>query len=450
MSIFQTKIVIQQLFTAKVFAKHPLQMSQLPVLPIVSILMIINPVSSEIVEAYHIGENLQKQVSSSDIFSRYENGDCKYPGICDIDINKCNIPKVPLSSLTYDTFIDNYVIKQQPVILQVENVFDIIDNSSQIWEWNKIISMVRSFDDYQNIYYKNEYENGTPQQRSDTTDIHPLNDRDRDDKNGTYKLIINSIKSIPSIFGELDIFNDLVEYLKHGDDPLLGNKWVIFGNTGSGAQFHFDYYLTSFWNLVIQGSKYWILISPDIVEGYLFKSQKDRNKVITMPIWQFLLEIYPYIKNEEYLLQCKQEVGDIMYAPTGFYHSTINLNATLSISRNMITKFNYKQVFEFVTSLQSMNGINTETKEIIGIKHAVNLCAGLYHYNATMWRQTLCASKLFLQRLNSFPLLFDQGDNAWNWYYHIGKERHITNSLLYIQACNWAIKHPQYSSFRYS
>ena len=417
------------------------------------------PVSSEVIEAYHIGANLDKHVSSSDILSKYANGHCKYPGICNIDTTKCNIDKIPLSSLTYDSFINNYVTKQQPVIIQMDNLSDIIDNSSQIWEWNKIISMVRSSDDYKNIYYKNEYENGTPKDRSSTCDIHPLNDRDRDDKNGNYKLIINSIKSIPSIFEELDFFNDLIGYLSHGDDPLLGNKWVIFGNTGSGAQFHFDYYLTSFWNLIIQGSKYWILIPSEIVEQYLFKDEQDRNKVITMPIWQFFIQIYPYL-NDDYLFQCKQEKGDIMYAPSKWYHSTINLNATLSISRNMITPFNYQRVFEFVTSLQSMNGIDMETKEVIGVKHAVNLCAALYHYNSTMWRNTYCATKLFLQRLNSFELLFDgdnknknvtnnDNNNVWNWYYHIGRERHITNSALYIQACNWAIKHPQYSSFRY-
>ena len=404
---------------------------------------------SQVIEAYQIGQNLEKPVSSSDILNRYDDGECIYPGFCNIDINKCNIPKIPLSSLTYDRFISDYVIKQQPVILQVD-VYDIIDNSTQIWEWNKIISMVRSPSDYKNIYYRNEYKNGTPKDRSTTCDIHPLNDRDRDDNKGNYKKIINSIKQIPPIFEELDLFNSLIEYLKYSDDPLLGNKWIIFGNTGSGAQFHFDYYLTSFWNLVLQGSKYWVLIHPEIVENYLFKDEKDRNKVITMPIWQFFVQIYPYL-NDEYMFQCKQEVGDIMYAPSKFYHSTINLNATLSISRNMMTEYNYKKVFEFVTSLQSMNGINMENGAIIGVQHAVNLCAALYHYNSTMWRSTYCASKLFLQRLNSFQLLFDvknNSNNVWNWYYHLGKERHITNSLLYIQACNWAIKHPQYSSFR--
>ena len=376
------------------------------------IICIISISSSQIIEAYHIGENLEKSVSSSDILNRYKNGECIYPGFCNINVDKCNIPKIPLSSITYDSFIKNYVIKQQPVILKVD-IYDIIDNSTQIWEWNKIISMVRSLSDYTDIYYQNEYKNGTPKDRSTTCDIHALNDRNRDDKNGNYKKIINSIKKIPSIFDRFDLFNSLIEYLKYSDDPLLGNKWVIFGNTGSGAQFHFDYYLTSFWNLVIEGSKYWILINPDIVENYLFNDELDRNKVITMPIWQFFVQIYPYL-NDQYIFQCKQEVGDIMYAPSKFYHSTINLNATLSISRNMITEYNYQKVFEFITSLQSMNGINMETGEIIGVKHAVNLCAALYHYNSTMWRSTYCATKLFLQRLDSFELSFDAHDNIYD------------------------------------
>ena len=73
------------------------------------IICIISISSSQIIEAYHIGENLEKSVSSSDILNRYENGQCIYPGFCNINVDKCNIPKIPLSSITYDSFIENYM-----------------------------------------------------------------------------------------------------------------------------------------------------------------------------------------------------------------------------------------------------------------------------------------------------------------------------------------------------
>merc|ERR1712039_774554 len=110
-------------------------------------------------------------------------------------------------------------------------------------------------------------ENGSPKSRSETCDIHPLNDRNK----STYARIIESIHGIPSILEQLDIFNDLIGFLSSSDGPLLGNKWIVFGNTGSGAAFHHDYYSTSFWNLVVEGSKFWVLMPPEITEQHLFE-----------------------------------------------------------------------------------------------------------------------------------------------------------------------------------
>ena len=414
----------------------------------------INQVSAEVIEAFEIGRNLNRNVSSNHILDRYENGECVFPGCCDIPINECNIDRVPLSTLSHDDFITNYVQKEKPVLIQLcddpngSNDCDlsfVLDNSTGIWEWNQMISAVRPLD-YLNIYRPME-QHGTPKDRAETCDIHPLNDRDT----RTYRQIIDSIHGIPRILEDLDFFNDLIGYLQTADGPLLGNKWIVFGNTGSGAQFHFDYYWTSFWNLVVEGSKYWLLVDPEVVETYLLPKEEDLHRVITMPLWQFWIQIYPFIDHviaaqkgsgddgdgpsiSPPYYQCMQRKGEIMYAPSKMYHSTVNLNASLSISRNMITPFNYRKVFEFITSLQSMHSIDTDSRAVIGVHHAMNLCAALYHYNSAMWKNTHCATKVFLQRLNSF-----------DW---VRESQTVTNAEVYIEACNFAKEHAQFSAFR--
>merc|ERR1712176_796889 len=115
----------------------------------------------------------------------------------------------------------------------------------------------------------------------------------------------------------------------------------------------------------------------------------------------------------------------------------------MGISRNMISNYNFVKVFDFITSLQSMHGVDTETGNVIGVRHAIDLCAALYKFDARMWRQTMCSKKLFLQRLNSFELLRDD----WNWYHHKGRPNK-TNAKIYIDACNYAARHATYSSFR--
>ncbi|ETO13971.1 hypothetical protein RFI_23396 [Reticulomyxa filosa] len=400
-----------------------------------------------VIEMHKAGKNLHKKVSSSKILSRDRDGDCYFPGFCNINISHCNIDRVPLKDLSYEEFVANYVDKERPVILELNDLSEMLDNSSGIFEWQSMISRVRNKQDFEHLVDL-EYKHSTPYERSQTCDIHALEDR----KTVVYKEIIDRIYKIPEILEHIDIFNHLIGYLSTVDGSLLGNKWVIFGNTGSGAQFHFDYYLTSFWNLVVTGSKYWLLLSPEVVENVLFPDVSDLHKVIKMPLWQFYLQIYPYLslvlhdalvapdnkqlhtlKNKPFdtnIYECLQRPGDILYAPSKFYHSTFNLNATLSVSRNLITYQNFQFVFDFITSLQAMHSEDKKGNNV-GMKHAIELCAALFHFNQTMFKQTNCFTKSFLQRLGSFPV----------------QKNGVTNADYYIQALNFAAQAPMFSSF---
>lgn len=463
--------------------------------------------SNDVIDATQMGNDLKRPVQSSQILDKDQNGNCYYPGLCTIDYNKCNIKRVRYSSIeSTEQLINDHLSSGKPLIIQICDDYPltisnkiyknqlhiqqqiklqqwksdcsqklqslIINNDTGIWEWNKLISTVRP-SDYQNIYLPLET-NGSYLQRSETCDIHSLKENGPR-YHSVYKSIAESIFNIPSFLDELDIFNELIGFLHSSDESLLGNKWVIFGNTGSGASFHYDYYHTSFWNMPIQGQKYWYLIDWQIVENILFKDDKQSlHNVINMPLWQWWINIYPFINdviesaiqqqqvnrknsNEKfpensdlqppYSFECMQNMGDMLYAPSKWYHSTINLQATLSISRNMIEESNYIGIFEFLTSLQTLHSVDDDMKPI-GLKHAMDLCCALYKYNQTMFENTYCWTKTFLQRINSFEI-YSENDKLKNeWIYGQGIGKDLTNSKLYIHACNYAKKHATFSSFR--
>ena len=142
------------------------------------------------------------------------------------------------------------------------------------------------------------------------------------------------------------------------------NKWVIFGTAGGGANYHFDYYLSSFWNMVITGSKYWVITEPYDTLAIFNNSDDKLKEVMNLSINDFFKNYYlngfmdkefERINKEKNdgkthkYYECIQNPGDILYAPPIYYHSTVNLEETLSVSRNMITKRNYQQSFNFIT-----------------------------------------------------------------------------------------------------
>ena len=140
---------------------------------------------------------LDRPTTSDLILSKDSNGDCYFPPFCKLDTTKCNIPKISYKTIENNPniFYNNYVSKNKPVIIQfcpqttntnnsnnwnnsTHNNCDlsmIINNKTGIFNWETIISHVRSNKDY-NDYISIEL-NGTMRNRSQTCDIHSLNDK---------------------------------------------------------------------------------------------------------------------------------------------------------------------------------------------------------------------------------------------------------------------------------
>ena len=395
---------------------------------------------------------LHRNVTSDQIFETDENGNCFIPPFCNLNITKCNIRKIHLNDLSFKAFYDQYYIPKRPVILQVCpdsstscDLSQIIDNSSNIFEWHKIVSTVRSQQEYQNLL--NLEQNGTPKDRASSIDIHPLKDR----QPKIYKDIIDRIHP-PEIFEEIDIFNDLNGFLTTSDNPMMSNKWVIFGTAGGGAQYHFDYYLTSFWNMVVSGSKYWILTEPFDTLSVWNNSDEKIKEVMNMSINDFFADIvlsgflekeFQRIGDGHTYFQCIQRPGDILYAPPIYYHATVNLGQTLSVSRNMITRGDYLQSFNFLTRMISLRSRDADGR-LVGIYQSMELCCALYHFDDALFRNSACWNREFLDRLNSFnDEILDRKYTTDYFKYH---DKY--HSQMYIEMCNYAKEHPQMSSFR--
>ena len=89
----------------------------------------------------------------------------------------------------------------------------------------------------------------------------------------------------------------------------------------------------------------------------------------------------------------------------------------------------------------------------IGTYYAINLCIGLYKFNITMWKQTICNQKSFKQLSNKLPFRIDLKNidiskNDVNWSLSSSKDHHDFNARYYDLALQYAQNNPVWNSFR--
>ncbi len=109
----------------------------------------------------------------------------------------------------------------------------------------------------------------------------------------------------------------------------------------------------------------------------------------------------------------------------------------------MITRKNYGTCFNFMTEMISLQSRNSDG-ELVGLYQTMDLCAALYHHDPDLFQNSACWTQDFLARLNSFN--GDVVNKSYQTDYFKYHDKY--HSQLYIDSCNYAKEHPQFSSFR--
>src|SRR5262249_20731005 len=114
-------------------------------------------------------------------------------------------------------------------------------------------------------------------------------------------------------------------------------RWVYIGPANSGSGMHVDTHMTSAWNAVVSGKKYWLFYPPGekgVYNGAVDAFNPD-------------LEKFPLFACAKPQL-CIQNPGDIVFTPSGWWHQVINEQAGISITENFVNESNYRQVKEYL------------------------------------------------------------------------------------------------------
>ncbi|XP_058738940.1 arginine-specific demethylase JMJ22 [Vicia villosa] len=135
---------------------------------------------------------------------------------------------------------------------------------------------------------------------------------------------------------------------------VLGNerpdyRWIIIGPAGSGSSFHVDPNSTSAWNAVIKGSKKWILFPPDVIPPGVHPSPDGAEVASPVSIMEWFMNFYGATKNwKKRPIECICKAGEVIFVPNGWWHLVINLEESIAITQNYVSRRNLLNVLDFL------------------------------------------------------------------------------------------------------
>ncbi|EPS74354.1 hypothetical protein M569_00396, partial [Genlisea aurea] len=146
---------------------------------------------------------------------------------------------------------------------------------------------------------------------------------------------------VPEYFDE-DLFSVL-------DDERPDFRWIIIGPAGSGSSFHIDPNSTSAWNAVVRGSKKWVLFPPDVVPPGVHPSPDGADVACPVSINEWFMNFYGATKTwKRRPVECVCRAGEVIFVPNGWWHLVVNLEDSVAITQNFVSRRNLLNVLEFL------------------------------------------------------------------------------------------------------
>ena len=150
-------------------------------------------------------------------------------------------------------------------------------------------------------------------------------------------------------YSELDFFNLF-------EETRPDHLWIIAGPGNTGSTFHKDPNSTSAWNQLLSGLKLWIMLPPDVSPPGVIADSEEENVTAPLSLSEWVnagffndcLKLCEKNTSEkQYCLIGCTYPGETIYVPSNWWHSVINIEASVAMTGNFVPKENLHRVLNF-------------------------------------------------------------------------------------------------------
>eukprot|EP00752_Nemacystus_decipiens_P007525 g6725.t1 len=177
---------------------------------------------------------------------------------------------------------------------------------------------------------------------------------------------------VPQVFPD-DLFSAL------GKDRRPDHRWLIAGPARSGSSFHVDPNCTSAWNATVSGRKKWIMFPPGETPPGVHPSEDGLDLAAPVSITEWFLNFYrdchaPGRKVRP--LECVVSAGEVVFVPMGWWHCVLNLEWSVAITQNFVSRVNLPHVVRFLlTQKHLISGLPPDQRDDLGDRFVSALAA---------------------------------------------------------------------------
>ncbi|KPA80968.1 putative mitochondrial hypothetical protein [Leptomonas pyrrhocoris] len=193
-------------------------------------------------------------------------------------------------------------------------------------------------------------------------------------------LDVEKLYTVPEYFARDDFFSTMgARRPKH--------RWIIAGPHRGGSSFHVDPNYTNAWNANMTGRKRWLLFPPGANPPGCVPSTDMAEVATPVSLTEWLLNNYDAslqtLRHCGY--ECICEPGDIMFVPCGWWHSVINLEDSVAITQNYVSRSNLPKVVKFLRAMKgSISGIDEDADTATAESTAARQCGFAKEFETAM------------------------------------------------------------------
>eukprot|EP00027_Filamoeba_sp_ATCC50430_P004907 CAMPEP_0168543930 /NCGR_PEP_ID=MMETSP0413-20121227/2154_1 /TAXON_ID=136452 /ORGANISM="Filamoeba nolandi, Strain NC-AS-23-1" /LENGTH=299 /DNA_ID=CAMNT_0008573927 /DNA_START=345 /DNA_END=1241 /DNA_ORIENTATION=- len=243
------------------------------------------------------------------------------------------------NDLTFEEFIVHYESKNKPVILS-GNIMKKW-NASQKWKLENLLKV-----DGETLFKTNGTDEDGRSFKMTLKNYFEYMKYNTDEK-PIYLFDNKFFERAPDLLTDYEVpvyfREDLFEALDKVDRPDW--RWLLVGPKRSGSPLHQDPHRTSAWNALIEGRKRWALYPPDVIPPGVDEELIDTEYYAATDVMKWYTEVYPKLKPEEKPVECILEEGEIIFVPSGWWHSVLNLTDTVAVTQNFCSERTFPFVF---------------------------------------------------------------------------------------------------------